>query len=179
MKLETALLGRTLRIRNYADSDLEFLTNMWFDKENGKYLSDPTAQYVDEAFQKALSTLSESRFGYYLVAELADTGEPVGSCSIFPDEDQKICDIGYCIHKAHWRKGWGSEVIGLLLDWCTMQKVKKVTAEVAVDNLASNALLRKFGFQIEKKSAFQKYNMDISFDSYIFEKVLETQETGG
>lgn len=38
---------------------------MWLDEENGKYMSDPTWEYVDAAYQKALDTLEESSNGYY------------------------------------------------------------------------------------------------------------------
>lgn len=172
MKIKTVLLGQRIRIRDYTESDLEFLTNMWFDEENGKYMSDPAREYVDEAFQKALDTLGESKFGYYLVIELADTTERVGSFCLFPDEAAQIYDIGYCIHKKYWRKGYGSEAVGLVLDWLKEQGAVKVTAEVAVENGASNALLRKFGFEIEKKAEFKKYNMDICFDSYCYAKSL-------
>lgn len=81
---------------------------MWFHEENGKYMSDPIAEYVDQAYQKALDTLGESELGYYLVIELADTGESVGSFCMFPDEGKKVYDIGYCIHREHWKKGYGS-----------------------------------------------------------------------
>ena len=47
-----------------------------------------------------------------------------------------------------------------------------MTAEVAVGNLASNALLRKFGFAVERRAEFSKYHMDVRFDSYIYAKVL-------
>ncbi len=43
---------------------------------------------MDEAYQKALDTLGESRSGYYLVIELADTKEPVGSACMFPDAEK-------------------------------------------------------------------------------------------
>lgn len=161
-----------IRIRNYRESDLGFLTDMWFDEENGKYLSDPAREYVDEAFQKALDTLGESATGYYLVIELADTGERIGSCCMFPDETGKIYDIGYCIHKKFWRQGYGSEALSLMLDWMKAQGAGKVTAEVAVGNVPSNRLLGRLGFVVEKKAKFQKYHMDVCFDSYIYSKEL-------
>ena len=138
MRIDNPMRGERILVRNYEKSDLEFLTGMWFHEENGKYMSDPTAEYVDQAYQKALDTLGESRLGYYLVIVLADTGESVGSFCMFPDE----------------RGG------------------EKVTAEVAVGNLASNALLRKFGFAVERRAEFSKYHMDVRFDSYIYAKVL-------
>lgn len=172
MKIQTDLCGSHIRIRNYREADLPFLTDMWFDEENGKYLSDPTREYVDEAFQKALDTLGESVSGYYLVIELADTGERAGSCCMFPDETGKIYDIGYCIHRKFWRRGYGSEALRLMLDWMKAQGVEKVTAEVAVENVPSNRLLDRLGFVVEKRTEFHKYHMDISFDSYIYGKKL-------
>ena len=172
MKIGKAMVGQQIIIRDYEKSDLRFLTDMWFDEENGKYLSDPTPEYVDDAYQEALDTLGESALGYHLVIELTGTGKPVGSFCIFPDEEKKVYDIGYCIHKAYWKRGCGSEAIALVLDWLRAQGAEKVTAEAAVDNTASNALLRKFGFTAEKKASFQKYHMDVRFDSFLYTKAL-------
>ena len=41
MKLDSKLIADRIVIRNYEIEDKEFCTGMWFDKENGKYLSDP------------------------------------------------------------------------------------------------------------------------------------------
>lgn len=170
MKLEQNILGKRICLRNYEESDLTFLSDMWFDEENGKYLSDPTREYVDDVYQKALDTLGESAYGYYLVAELIDTGECIGSASMFPDERKQVYDIGYCIHKSRWNQGYGSEAVALLCEWLRDNGATKVTAEVAAENAASNRLLRKLGFEIEKISEFKKYNMDVRFDSYIYAK---------
>jgi ribosomal-protein-alanine N-acetyltransferase len=172
MRIENPLVGKQIIIRNYEKSDLGFLTDMCFDKENGKYLSDPTAKYVDEKYRKALDTLDESQFGYYLVIELANIPESVGSFCIYPNEDNKSYEIGYCIHKNHWKKGYGSEAVSLVLDWLKKQGANKVSAEAAADNIASNALLQKYGFEIETGSKFKKYNMDIYFESNIYAKNL-------
>ena len=172
MRIENALIGRRIVIRNYEKSDLDFVAGMWLNEENGKYMSDPTADHVDAVFQNALETLHDSRFGYYLIIELTGAGERVGSFSVFPDEAKKVYDIGYCIHKNHWRQGFATEALALMLDWIKAQGAEKVTAEVAVQNIASNALLGKFGFEIECQTEFRKYNMDVRFDSYIYAKRL-------
>lgn len=172
MKLEHNLLGERILIRNYRKSDFYFMTDMWFDPENGKYMSDPERGYVDEKYQSILDTLEESDDGYYLIIELLNTGEPIGSCGIFPVSGDAAYDIGYCIHKSHWKKGFGSEAVALLLEWLEEHQAKKVMAEVAVKNLASRALLHKFGFKPEKPSQFKKYNMDVTFDSIIYAKAL-------
>lgn len=64
MRISKPIQGGRIRIRNYEATDLAFVTGMWFDEENGKYLSDPTQDYVDEAFQRALDGLSDSKLGF-------------------------------------------------------------------------------------------------------------------
>lgn len=168
MKIDKPIQGPRLAIRSYERSDLPFVTGMWLDPENGKYLSDPTADHVDAVFQKALDSLQDSPYGYYLIIELA--GERIGSFSVFPEDG--VYDIGYCIHKDHWRRGYASEALCMMLEWMKARGAQKVTAEVAAENTPSNALLRKFGFDAEKQSEFRKYNMDVRFDSLIYAKAL-------
>ena len=63
-------------------------------------------------------------------------------------------------------------MLSLLLDWIRKQGWETVTAEVAVDNIASNALLKKFHFKVIKDTSFKKYNMDVSYESYLYMKKL-------
>ncbi len=171
MKLKQPLLGERVVIRNYTPGDLAFSTDMWFDPENGKYLSDPTREYVDEMFQRALDSLQDSKDGYYLLVELRSSGERIGTCCVFPDKD--VYDIGYCIHKSRWKQGFGTEVVNLLADWVREQGGTAVTAEAAKENRGSCALLEKCGFDVVKESSFKKYHMDVKFDSFIYEKKLQ------
>ena len=105
MKLDRPLEGERIVIRSYAPEDLDFCTGMWFDPENGRYLSDPAREYVDEVFQQALDGLQDSGYGYYLVVERKVGGERIGTCCAFPDEAGKAYDIGYCVHRSCWRQG--------------------------------------------------------------------------
>lgn len=176
MKLEGRQIGKRIALRGYRKTDLEFVSGMWFDKENGKYLSDPEKGYIDEKFQKAVDEMADSPLGYYFVAEMLETGELIGSCCAFPDydsEDRLIFDIGYCVHKSYWRQGYGRDILFTLLNWIKAQGGVSVTAEAAKENTASVELLKKSGFEVIKESSFKKYNMNISFDSYIFWRVLK------
>lgn len=172
MKLTEALHSQRVLIRNYEAADLDFVTGMWLDKENGKYMSDPTRDHVDEAFQKALDELQDSQFGYYLIVEHANSGERLGSACAFPDEEGKTYDIGYCIYKNHWKQGYGTEAVKLLIEWLRTIGARAITAEVAVENMASCALLSRLGFAVEKETEFKKYNMDVHFKSHIYRKEL-------
>ena len=169
MKMEKPLQGERLTLRAYEKSDLPIITAMWFDPENGKYMSDPDANGVDEVYRKALDGLEETEAGYYLVAVLNSTNEIVGTANVFPCNDGKTVDIGYCVRKDHWREGFGSELLGLLIDWARAQGASEVTAEVAKENRASCGLLAKHRFAPVRESKFKKYNMGIEFESYIYQ----------
>ena len=47
-----------------------------------------------------------------------------------------------------------------------------VTAEAALENRGSCALLEKCGFTAVKEASFKKYHMDVVFESFIYEKKL-------
>lgn len=168
MKLKQPLLGKRVVIRDYTPGDLAFATDMWFDPENGKYLSDPTREYVDELYRRALNGMQDSADGYYLIVELQDTGERIGTCCLFPEE--RVYDIGYCVHKSRWKQGFGTESVNLLAGWVREQGGIAVTAEAARENRGSCALLEKCGFTVVQESSFKKYHMDVAFDSFIYEK---------
>lgn len=171
MRLNKSVLGKRIVIRNYEATDLDFIAEMWFDPENGRYMSDPTHEYIDDRYRSILNTLQDSTDGYYLVAELRESGERIGTAGIFPTAENDY-DIGYCVHKDRQRQGYGTEIVSLLLDQLVSLGAETVRAEVAVGNLPSNLLMQKFGFAVEKCSEFKKYNMDICFSSYIYAKRL-------
>uniref|UniRef100_UPI003F68FFF0 hypothetical protein n=1 Tax=Anaerocaecibacter muris TaxID=2941513 RepID=UPI003F68FFF0 len=75
MLIEKPLVSSRITVRNYKKSDLPYLTAMWFDKENGKYMSDTTVEYVDSDFKKALDSLEDSPNGYYLTVVLNSSDE--------------------------------------------------------------------------------------------------------
>lgn len=169
MQIEKNLVGTKIILRNYRKEDLKFSTDMWFDEEIGKYMSDPTAAYVDEEYRQALEGLQDSTNGYYLISQMKESDELVGTCCIFPDETREIYDIGYCIEKRFWKQGYGSEMLNLVIEWIKQQGGKKITAEVAVENEASKALLTKFGFEVGEETEFKKYHMDVVYKSYIYQ----------
>lgn len=178
MRIGDSLTGERVRVRDYRRSDLEFVTGMWFDPENGAYLSDPDRDHVDAVYQKALDRMEDSPDGYYLVVELAGSGERAGTCCMFPDEAGKVYDIGYCIHKSHWRQGLGRETVSLLLHWLRERGAQTVTAEAAAENAASRALLDGLGFEVQRKSRFKKYRMDVEFESVVYAKTLAPHTKG-
>lgn len=179
MQIKTTLAGARVRIRDYKHEDLPFVTGLWFDPVNGRYMSDPPADKVDERYQKALAEMEDADTGFYFVIELAETGERIGTCCAFPqdeegafDETHQCYDIGYCIKKTHWRHGYGEEAVRLLMDWAAARGAKEMTAEAAKENAASCGMLEKLGFFVLRESSFKKYNTEMVFPSRVYAKML-------
>ena len=168
MKIGAALTGPRLYLRDHRPDDLDFSAGMWLEEENGRYLSDPTWDYVDAPFQKALDTLQDSGAGYYLTACLNGTEERVGTCCLFPDKSGEGYDIGYCVHKSRWGQGFGREIVELAVGWARAQGGKWLTAEAADENRPSRALLEQCGFVPERAAAFEKYHMGVRYSSHIY-----------
>lgn len=168
MLIEKPLISSRITLRNCKRADLPILTSMWFDEENGKYLSDPTSEYADEKFQKALDGIENNPKGYFMTALLNGTDKIIGSAFIFPDEKEGSFEIAYCVNKNYWRKGFGREIISLLSGWIADHGGKEITAEAAKENTASNRLLLDTGFKVCGESSFKKYNMDITYESFLY-----------
>ena len=70
-----------LTIRSWQKSDKDFTLSLWGDKENGKYMSDPIRENMDDAYLKCVDEMEDNSEGYYLVAEWKEDGTlPPPSC---------------------------------------------------------------------------------------------------
>lgn len=157
-----------LIIRSTKKKDTSFCLDIWLDDEMGKYLSDPPREKADESYLKWKDNVEDYSGCYYFVAVSKETEDYIGTCSAVPSEDKKHWDLGYCIHKRYWRKGYGTEMIKALIDFCYANGGRKITADVAQLNVGSNALVRKLGFHIEKEGSFKKHGTDIVYDNYTY-----------
>lgn len=162
-----------LIIRSTREADGPFCLSIWLDPEMGRYLSDPPLELADERELNFAVGIEEQEGWYPYVAISKETGEGVGTCSAVPMEDPKHWDLGYCIHKKYWRKGYGFEMVKALIDFGYENGARIFTANVARENAGSNALERKLGFHAAGESSFQKRGTDIVYDEIIYRLELE------
>lgn len=168
MKLDKNIETPRLIIRSYKDGDRDFCLSLWCDSENGEYMADPLYENIDEKYLSYFDGMQDCPDGYYMIVETKGDGKPVGTLCMFPENDNY--DIGYCVAKEYWRKGFGSEMIAAVIDFVKAHGGTSVTAEVADGNAASLALLHKFGFTAAKKTGYKKRNEEKYFDAHIMEK---------
>ena len=164
MQLPHDILTPRLRIRAYTAADEGFILAMWGDEENGRYMCDPDRAHQDERYLRAVAEMACEPNGYYLVAELRESGVPVGTCCAFPEGTNY--DVGYCILKSHWRQGLGTEMLRGLLGWIRDQGGRSVTGEIADGNAASVALATGLGFAPFKATRYKKWGEEKYFDAH-------------
>lgn len=81
---------------------------------------------------------------------LADDGRVVGDCgTLGPADDDGRLEIGYGLAAPFRGRGLGTEAVRIMADWLAGQaRVRVLTAEVEVGNLASRRLLERLGFSL-------------------------------
>lgn len=107
MRFET----ERLLLREMTEADRDALAAILMDAETMQYYPKP---YDDAGVQRWLDwtfdNYAKHGFGLWAVT-LKETGEFIGDCGITmqPIHGQWLPEIGYHIHKQHWRKGYASE----------------------------------------------------------------------
>jgi ribosomal-protein-alanine N-acetyltransferase len=82
---------------------------------------------------------------------LAESNLIIGKITLFQfSEQNRRAEIGYILGYPHWGNGYMSEAIEPVIDYAfTTLKLHRIEADTDPENLASLALLEKFGFQRE------------------------------
>ena len=168
MKIATIETPR-LYLRGFEKEDARFAISIWNDPEMGEYLADEAMEEIDEEYLKEIEKLGEDETCCYLISELKETGERIGTCSFMPSGDGEVYDIAYCVHKKQWRKGYATEMIQGMIDHAKEQGAKKITVCVDKENVGSNAVVRKFGFTVAEESAYKKRGTDKMCADYKYE----------
>jgi len=75
----------------------------------------------------------------------------IGVTGINPGREKyRKAEIWYKLHPAHWNKGYATETVRALLDFCFGElNLHRVEAGCAVENSASSKVLEKTGFRLE------------------------------
>ena len=78
---------------------------------------------------------------------IVEQGEVVGLCSIIRPPADGCIDIGYGIAPSRQRRGIATRAIGAVVEWARAAPgVRAISAETAIDNIASRQVLARNGF---------------------------------
>lgn len=158
-----------LFLRSFEKDDARFAISIWNDPEMGEYLPDEAMEEIDEGYVKEIEKLTEDEECYYLIAELKDTHKRIGTCSFMVSDDGKIYDIAYCVHRSYWRNGFATEMAKGMIDYAVKQGADKITVRVNKENVGSNKVVRKLGFEVVGEKTYKKRGTEIEFTDYLYE----------
>lgn len=144
--------------------------DLWLDEEVGRYLADPPRELADENYMSYGKDVETEEGWFPFTVFHRETGVFVGTCSVVPLEEGRRWDLGYCIHRDFWRQGYCTEMVTALMDWGRREGATSFSANVAQENVASNAVMGKLGFHVAEESSFQKKGTDIVYPEYVYKR---------
>jgi RimJ/RimL family protein N-acetyltransferase len=94
-----------------------------------------------------LGTVTAGRDFAYVLRE---TGEVIGSGGIYPDEAGYSAEVGWTIHKDHWRQGIGTEAAGELIRYGFEDLgLGRISSSCVDDNVGSWRIMERNGMRRE------------------------------
>src|SRR5260221_4850928 len=154
--LETARLV----LREMSLADLDFIAEMLAHPEVMRFW--PKCYDRDEAadwVRRQQARYAKDGVGYWLVLERA-TGQPLGQAGllVLQVDGREEIGLGYIIHRPFWRKGFAVEAAAGDLDYTATQLGRdRVVDLVRPENLPSQAVARKVGMEVEKRTHHADY----------------------
>lgn len=84
--------------------------------------------------------------------------ELIGSIDVVKYHDGNP-EIGYCLSRKHWNKGYMSEALNRLTDYLFNIGFNKIIIEADVDNIGSNRVIEKCGFKFVRQETLNHFSL--------------------
>ena len=129
-----------LLLREYKTDDLDDLYEILSDPETMQHYPAPFDREKTKNWIKwNLENYERYRFGMWAVV-LKKTNVFIGDCGITLQniDGEMLPEIGYHIHKQHWRNGFAKEAASAVRDWCFENtEYQTIYSYMKYDNVAS------------------------------------------
>ena len=148
-----SLETQRLILRDFQESDFESYYQLKSDPKTMYYLQDIQLHSREEAMEDFRRVLADrdspDRRFYFLHMETKDTHEQIGSIGYTVTADTpvgKIVNMGYFTYPEFWSRGYTSEALKAVLEFCfTQGDVYRVTTGCLAENRGSERVMRKCG----------------------------------
>ena len=142
----TARLG----CRRWQARDLDDVFAVYSDEEGARWVGDGlpiTYQECERWMEVTFNNYEKRGYGMFALID-RQSGALVGFCGLVHPGNQAEVEIKYAFYKAHWGKGYASEIVPAMLSYAANKLgVDRVIATVAEGNRASQRVLLKSGME--------------------------------
>jgi ribosomal-protein-alanine N-acetyltransferase len=152
-----------LIIREFLPQEQDIYLNHFNDEEVLRYLPQRTHEERINIFRSAIAAYAGNKqLGTWGIFDKAD-GQFIGSCllRLFTEDPEKV-ELGYSLERNYWGKGLGTEMSIAMVNYAFEQMdVEQVVAVTVVENIASQAVLLKTGF--ERKDNLNRNGLELAY----------------
>jgi ribosomal-protein-alanine N-acetyltransferase len=147
-------------LRQPQESDAEALSAYHSDPEVGKYImaSDPNTLIEARSELQYNKNLFKTRRGLFWSIASKDKDEMIGTVGLYTNNFHHRAELCYDLAKPFWRKGVMTEALSRVLDFCFDKgEFMRIEAVTMTDNEASQAILKKLGFEFDSLMRNYRY----------------------
>lgn len=155
----------TLKYQALDDIFAQDLLNIWSDEDVIKYTNIKTPYTLSQTKNK-IKNLKD--FDVFVVSNEDGVIGIIGCPCI--NKEKLEFGLFYQFNKSSWGKGYATKATEWLLDFMK-KKYNKITifADVVEDNVASEKILRHFGFKcISQENYFERNGVKMKINNYMF-----------
>jgi len=170
---------KRLILRPTAISDAEQMYNNWAsDPEVTKYLTwQPHADIEASKAVLAEWDKENERVDYYHWGMvLKESGQIVGTGGALGiDEEHQSTELGYCISRACWGKGYMSEAVSAMIEYLfDVVGLNRIVARHYPENIASGRVMEKCGMAFEGIQRQAHYHPKFGFVDLVCYAILRS-----
>lgn len=147
------LIGENIILRKAKEKDYEsMLNNVWGDEEVYKWMLYTPIKTIEDAKERLNRSIIFQKDHYAYFVALKDTDEAIGLCGIKEYEPNRWEECGICIGTKYQHKGYGKEILSLLLDLAFNKlNANEFRYGYYPDNIESKKLAEHFNFIFDSK----------------------------
>lgn len=141
-----------LVLRRFRMTDAQDMFDTWTsDAETARFMRWTRHEDVSETRATVSYWVRSYRLGCYEWAITLKDGTLIGSIGIMDiSEGERSGELGYCIARPYWNRGYGTEALGAVIDYMFDRVgLNRLEAYHAVGNPASGRIMEKCGMQKE------------------------------
>lgn len=113
--------------------------------ENVRYMA-----WGPNTMEQTIDFIKKSKSGEEFAIVLKSENAVIGSCGVYPDENNDTGELGWILHKNYWMRGYGTEFARELIRYGFEDLgLRRLTATCVAENYGSYRIMERNGMRRE------------------------------